>query len=498
MTAPPSSFLPHSYDPFQVALSILIAIAASYAALDVAGRVTATRRAVRAAWLCGGAISMGSGIWAMHFVGMLAFHLPVEVVYFWPTTLVAILVAIAASGVALAIVRLKGMGLSYALVSGCILGSGVAGLHYLGMSAMRMPAMYVLNPWTVAAAVALGIVFATVGMWLGYGLRDEPEYTVWKKLGGGLFMGAAVSSMHYTGMASASFRPSSAPALAHTVYVSTLGSLGISAVILSLLGTTIAACFAGRQFDAQGNRMAAAEAKVELEHTTRLTMMGGLTASIAHEIKQPLAAIVTNANYSLRQLAAPKPNLEEIRQAIREIEEDGNRASSIISRIRALLTKGSPERTKLHVNGLIREVLDLLRGEISQNRIILNLDLAPELPPVFGDRIQLQQALMNIVVNSIEALRLVPEPHRQLTIRSRRSAEGLLIEFTDSGPGLDSQAAERLFEPFFTTKPEGMGLGLSISRSIIESHGGTLSNISKPYGTSFELILPAASEVSNE
>ena len=105
---------------------------------------------------------------------------------------------------------------------------------------------------------------------------------------------------------------------------------------------------------------------------------------------------------------------------------------------------------------------------------------------------------MNIVVNSIEALRLVPEPRRELTIRSRSSAEGLLIEFTDSGPGLDSQAAERLFEPFFTTKPEGMGLGLSISRSIIESHGGSLSNISKPYGASFELILPAASEIFND
>jgi len=498
MTDPPSSFLPHFYDPFQVALSILIAIAASYAALDVAGRVTATRRALRAAWLCGGAISMGTGMWAMHFVGMLAFHLPVEVVYFWPTTLVAILVAIAASGVALAIVPLKGMGLSYALVSGSILGSGVAGLHYLGMSAMRMAAMYVLNAWIVAAAVALGILFATVGMWLGYGFRDEPEYTVWKKLGSSVLMGAAVSSMHYTGMASATFRSSNAPDLAHTVFVSTLGSLGISAVILSLLGVTITACFAGRQFDAQGNRMSAAEAKIELEHTTRLTMMGGLTASIAHEIKQPLAAIVTNASYSLRQLSAPNPNLEEIRQAIREIEEDGNRTSHIISRIRALLTKGSPERTELDVNDLLREVLDILRSEISQNKIILKLDLDPELPPVFGDRIQLQQALMNIVVNGIEALRLVPEPHRELTIRSRSSAEGLVIEFTDSGPGLDAEAAERLFEPFFTTKPEGMGLGLSISRSIIESHGGSLSNVPKPNGAGFELTLPAASEISHD
>jgi C4-dicarboxylate-specific signal transduction histidine kinase len=321
---------------------------------------------------------------------------------------------------------------------------------------------------------------------------------VWKKLGSSLFMGAAISSMHYTGMASASFRSSSPPVLDHTVYVSTLGSLGLSMVILSLLGAAIAACSAGRKFDTQRDRLAIAEAKVEVEHTTRLTMMGGLTASIAHEIKQPLAAIVTNANYSLRQLAASNPNLQEIRQAIREIEEDGNRASSIISRIRALLMKGSPQRTELDVNELIRGVLNFLRSDIDENRIMLKLDLAPELPPVFGDRIQLQQALMNIFVNGTEALRSVPEPHRELTIRSRTTAEGLLIEVMDSGPGLDSQAAERLFEPFFTTKPEGMGLGLSISRSIIESHGGRLSNISKPCGAAFEIIIPAASEISHE
>ena len=497
MTDSPNSVLPHSYDPFQVALSIIIAIAASYAALDLAGRVTATRGGVRAAWLSGGAISMGTGIWAMHFVGMLAFHLPVTVVYFWPTTLVAILIAVVASGVALSIVPLKGMGLLYAIVSGCILGLGVAALHYLGMMAMRMPATYVLNPWIVVAAVAFGIVFATGGMWFGYGFRDE-VCTAWKKLGGSIFMGAAISSMHYTGMASASFRPSSPPVLAHTVYVSTLGSLGITAVILSVLGAAIAACFAGRQFDAQGDRLAAAQAKVELQHTTRLTMMGELTASIAHEIKQPLAAIVTNASYSLRQLGASNPNLEEIRQAIREIEDDGNRASSIISRIRALLMKGSPQRTELQVNDVIREVLGMLRTDIDENRIILKLDLAAELPPVFGDRIQLQQALMNILLNSTEALRLVPPPDRKLTITSRTSAEGVRIEVTDSGPGLDSNAVERLFEPFFTTKPEGMGLGLSISRSILESHGGRLSNISKSDGATFELILPAASEISHD
>lgn len=483
-----------SYDPLQVALSVLIAVATSYTALDLAGRVTTARRGLREGWLAGGAISMGSGVWAMHFVGMQAFHLPVTVSYYWPTVLAALIIAIIASAAALYFVSRYRIVLRNGVISGSILGCGVAALHFMGMGSMRMAASCMYNPGIVAASVALGILFAVVGMWLGCYFRDEPRRTAWRRIGASLLMGAAISAMHYTAMAAASFTPST-PSFdpAHTLYISTLGTLGIAAVILLQLGMTILSCFVDRRFDAQGFQLALARAKVDLAHDTRLTLMGELTASIAHEIKQPLAAIVTNGSYCIRELAGATPNLKEVRQAIQEIVDDGNRTSSIVSRVRALLMKDPPESAALDMNEVIREVVYFVQGEIDQNGIDLKLDLALDLPPVLGDRVQLQQALMNVVVNSIEALRSVPERQRKLLIKSGKSPEGITIEVKDSGPGLVPSVAERLFEPFFTTKAEGMGLGLSISHSIIESHGGQLSLVSGSGGALFQFILPANS-----
>jgi NO-binding membrane sensor protein with MHYT domain len=183
MTDSSSPVMAASYDPLQVALSVLIAIAASYAALSLAGRVTATRKGARTVWLAGGATSMGSGIWAMHFVGMLAFHLPIAVAYDTPTILLALFLAIAASATALYVVSRSRMGIRYALISGSILGCGVAALHFLGMMAMRMAAAYTLNAGVVAVSVLLGIAFAVGGMWLGYYFREEPKRTAWKRLG---------------------------------------------------------------------------------------------------------------------------------------------------------------------------------------------------------------------------------------------------------------------------------------------------------------------------
>lgn len=242
--------------------------------------------------------------------------------------------------------------------------------------------------------------------------------------------------------------------------------------------------------------MSVVRPKMELARIGRLTLMGELTASIAHEIAQPLAAIVTNGNYCLRQLGSATPNMEEVRQAIQDVVEDGNRACSIISRIRTLLMKGRPEKVELQLNGIIREVVEFVRGDLNQNKVTVRLELAADLPPVLGDRVQLQQAFMNVVINSIEALRSMPEDRRELLINAQKVSEELQVVFTDSGPGLDAETAERLFEPFFTSKPDGMGLGLSISRSIVQSHGGRLSNIPASCGAVFEFLLPTASKAS--
>ncbi len=493
MTAPSDAVMSFSYDPLQVGLSVLIAIAASYAALDLAGRVMANRKVVRAAWLAGGAFSMGSGIWTMHFVGMLAFHLPVPVFYYWPTVVEALFLAILASAAALYVVTRKRMGWRYALISGTVLGSGVAALHYLGMQAMRMDAEYTLHPIIVVAAVVLGILFATSGMWLGYYFRDEPLQTAWRRLGAAVLMGIAIAAMHYTGMASATFRaaPSHFSA-AHTVYISTLGTLGIAATILALLAATIVSCLVDRRFSAQYLQLTVARGKVDLANTATLTLMAELTASISHEIKQPLTAIITNANYSLGQLAKATPDLKEVRQAIQEIVDDGNRTNAIISRVRDLLMKESPERALTDVNAIIRDVLQFLHAEAEQNRVDIQLQLADPLSPVHVDRVQLQQAFMNVLMNSMEALRPVPQPQRKIVITSKAKADEIVIRIEDSGPGLLPDVSDRLFEPFFTTKAEGMGLGLSISRSIVEAHGGRLSYIPGSDGAIFEFALPQA------
>jgi NO-binding membrane sensor protein with MHYT domain len=457
MTAPAAAVMSFSYDPLQVGLSILIAIAASYAALDLAGRVMAKRKEIRAAWLGCGAVSMGSGIWTMHFVGMLAFHLPVPVFYYWPGVVAALLIAIIASAAALYVVTRERMGSRYALISGTVLGSGVAALHYLGMQAMRMDATYTLNPIIVVAAVALGILFATSGMWLGYYFRDEPLQTAWRRLGAAVLMGIAIAGMHYTGMASATFRtvPTHMTA-AHTVYISTLGTLGIAAIIFLLLAVTIASCRVDRRFSEQNLQLAVVQGKVDLASTVSQTLMAELTASISHEIKQPLAAIITNANYSLSQLATAKPDLKEVRKAIQEIVDDGNRTNSIISRVRNLLMKEPPEQAPVDVNEVIRDVLQFLRAEADQNRIDIQLQLAEQLSPVHADRVQLHQAFMNVLMNSIEAMRSVPERQRKIVIKSEPKSEaswsGLKIQaraffrmYPTASSSLSSQPSRRVW-----------------------------------------------------
>ena len=214
------------------------------------------------------------------------------------------------------------------------------------------------------------------------------------------------------------------------------------------------------------------EARAELAHVTRALAMGELVGSIAHEVNQPLTGVVTNANFALREFGSGKPNLENVREAIAEIVEEGTRASAVISRIRGLLKKGAPENVELDINDVIQEVIVLVRNDAAQCHVQVQFDRASNLPRVPGDRVQLQQVLINLTMNGIEAMRTVTDRPRVLNIKSAKQAEGVLVLIQDSGIGLDPKLVDRIFEPFFTTKQQGIGIGLSISRSIIESHGG--------------------------
>ncbi len=234
------------------------------------------------------------------------------------------------------------------------------------------------------------------------------------------------------------------------------------------------------------------EAQEKLARITRVTALGQLAVAIAHEVNQPLAAIVTNGNFCLRQLAGGTPNLNEMQATIKEIVDDGTRASEVISRIRGMLVKRYPLRTELDVNRLICDTILLLRNELARNRVCLRTEIAPDLPHVLGDPVQLQQVLINLLMNAVEALRTSRNGLREILIRSAKDADNVLVQVQDSGPGIDSEVADRIFEPFFTTKPESIGMGLSISRSIVESHGGHLSFVKTSAGTTFQFTLPVS------
>jgi C4-dicarboxylate-specific signal transduction histidine kinase len=213
----------------------------------------------------------------------------------------------------------------------------------------------------------------------------------------------------------------------------------------------------------------------ELTHMARVTTLGALTASIAHEVNQPLSGIVTNASTCLRMLAADPPNVEGARETARRTIRDGNRASDVITRLRALFSKKDTIAERVDLNDATREVIALSLSELQRNRVILRCGLADDLPLVTGDRVQLQQVVLNLLRNASDAMSGVDERPRQLLIRSEREeGDRVRLSVQDRGVGFDPQAMDRLFEAFYTTKNDGMGMGLSVSRSIIERHHGRL------------------------
>ena len=909
-----------SYNYALVALSVLIAIFASYAALDLAGRVTAAGGWTRVVWLLGGAGALGTGIWSMHYIGMLAFILPIPVAYHWPTVLLSLFAAILASVVALGVVGRQKMGWFRALAGSVLMGAGIASMHYIGMAAMRLPAICQFNSFLVILSVVFAVLISLAALWITFHFRDGKTGIGREKLTGAIVMGAAIPVMHYTGMAAASFTPSGMPTdLSHAVSISTLGTAGIAAVTFIVLGLALLTSWVDRRFaikalevqeeklqqseaylaeaqrlshtgsfgwrpstgeiiwsqetfrifqydrsteltaelvlqrahpddaalvqqtferaaqdgqdfdfehrllmpdgvvkhvhvvahafndvsgrtkfvgavmdvtaakraeealrrsesylaeaqrlthtgswawriagrkalhlseewyriygidpekspvawderlqrvhpedrykwqeaidraiaeksdyelefrlllpdgtvkyihavghpvlnasrdlvefvgsstditerkraevllagekhllemiargdsrelilegacllveelasgslcsilmldpstnclrhgvapslprayteaidgavigpsvgscgtaayraesvvvsdiaadplwadfrdlaSAHGLRAcwstpilssagkvlgtfatyyreprgpssqeqnvverithlagiaiereqgeeALRQAQADLARVTRVTTMGELTASLAHEVNQPIAAASTNANTCLRWLASDTPNIEEARAAAMRIVKDGKRAAEIVSRIRQLFKKGTSERELVDVNDIIREMIPLLRGETTRYNIVIGMELAADLPQVMADRVQLQQVLMNLMINGIEAMKET-EGTRELDIRSERMQnDEIVVSVSDNGVGLPPQHAEQIFNAFFTTKPHGTGMGLRISRSIIESHGGRLwAGNNSPRGAGFCFTLPSKAE----
>jgi len=611
-----------SYNYALVALSVLIAMFASYAALDLAARVTAAAGWTRVVWLFGGAGAMGTGIWSMHYIGMLAFVLPIPVAFHWPTVLMSLFAAILASVIALHVVSRQNMSVSRAVAGSVLMGAGIASMHYIGMAAIRLPAISQFNSFLVVLSVVLAVLISLGALSIAFQFRHEKTGIGWEKLAGAVVMGAAIPVMHYTGMAAASFTPSSMPVdLAHGVSISMVGTTGIAGVTFIVLGLALLTSWVDRRFAAQtvelqeqklqrseaylaeaqrlshtGSfgwmpptgeilwsdetfrifqydrtaiptvdlilqrvhpedaafvkriierasqegkdfdfecRLAMADgsikyvqvvahvvrdesggiefvgaltditerkqaeealrqAQADLAHVSRVTTMGELTASLAHEVNQPITAAVTDANACLRWLTRDAPDVEEARAAASRIVKDAMRAADIVSRIRLLFQKSTPPRELVDLNDVIREMVVLLRSEATRYSISIRTELAPDPPLVMGDRVQLQQVMMNLMMNGTDAMKDV-DGTRELAIKSQPADnEECLVSVSDTGVGLPAQQADQIFNAFFTTKPHGTGMGLSISRSIVESHGGRLwAGRNTLRGASFYFTLPS-------
>jgi PAS domain S-box-containing protein len=610
-----------TYNAGLVALSILIAIVASYAAFDLGERLSASGGQRRWAWLTGGAIAMGFAVWSMHYVGMLAFVLPVPVLYHVPTVILSLVAAVAGAAIALYIVCKETMRRIDTATAGVCLGGAIVSMHYIGMAAMRSAAMHHYELGLVTLSVVVAVTFSSLAAWLAFQFGRSQHGFTWTKINAASLMGVGIASMHYTAMAAAYFTPGYEPPMRHTVAVSTLGAFGIGTTTLLLLGTTLITMWFDRRLQNEGllqhlygdlrereakirrlvdaniigvfmwnldkvveandaflhmldysrddlvlgylrwmdltpaewrerDKLALGEIKAtgivqpyekeffrkdgarvpvlvgaatlqggdrdgvafvmniterrqaeqererlrqalaDLAHVNRVTTMGELTASLAHEIKQPIAAAVTDAKTCLRWLARDEPDLGEAREAAARVIKDATRASDIISRIGLLFKKGASQRELLDANEIIQEMIVLLRNEASRYSILIRSELANNLPKVMADRVQLQQVLMNLMLNGIEAMKDL-ESSGELTISSRRGDGQLLISVSDTGVGPLPEQADQIFSPFFTTKPQGTGMGLTISRSIVESHGGRLSLTSSGSGATFQFTLPA-------
>jgi PAS domain S-box-containing protein len=234
-------------------------------------------------------------------------------------------------------------------------------------------------------------------------------------------------------------------------------------------------------------------AQSELARVARLTTVGAMAASIAHELNQPLASIVTNGNAGVRWLDRLEPNLDEARSAFGRIVNEGHRAAQIITSIRAMFRKESGERSAVAINELVCDVISTSLGELKSRQVSLALELRDDLPPVKADRVQLQQVLVNLLTNALESMASVTERPHVLRLHSEHLEDWVLINVEDSGTGINPEQAERMFDAFYTTKPNGIGLGLSICRSIVESHEGRLSvSPAHPHGSVFQIMLPAA------
>jgi signal transduction histidine kinase len=475
-----------SYDYAEVARSILIAFAASYAALDLGGRVTAARGRVRAAWLTGGAIAMGIGIWSMNFKALLAFRLPVKVEYHWPTVLASLVVAVLASAIALYIATREKMGPAQAWAGSVIMGSGIAAVHYLGMAAMRLAATTRFEPLLVALSVVLAILFSRLALAFTFDRRGDSGGTTLAKVISAAVMGAAISLMHYSGMAAVSFLPAALmPNLSHTVSISPFGGSGIAIVTFLVLGTAILTSSVDRQTQAEILRLNERLEQHVVERTSQLTdanqelrrLSGQLLLlqdeerrRIARDLHdstgQDLVALAT----ALSQLRASIPSSS--RRLRKLASECQALAEQCIREIRTLSYLLHPPM--LEEEGLEDAIRLFVEGFTKRSAIQVELEVSPELGRLGPDA---ELTLFRVVQESLNNIQRHSGSPRA-KIQLARNPQEITLEVSDAGSGISEKQAMRDGEI-----PFKLGVGIPSMHERVKLVGGQLTIDSGSSGT---------------
>jgi NO-binding membrane sensor protein with MHYT domain/CheY-like chemotaxis protein/nitrogen-specific signal transduction histidine kinase len=497
------------YETPLVLISILVAMAASYAALSLAGRVSESRGRAIAAWMVGGSIAMGSGIWAMHFVGMLAFRLPIPIAYDLPLTLVSLLLPIGASCLALWQVSRAELGWKRLAVSAVVMGAGINAMHYTGMAAMRMEPGIVYNPWLFALSVVIAIAASGLALWIAFRLRRNVPHVWLPRVGASVVMGAAIVGMHYTGMAAASFPLDSVcmaarsgvnhDGLATLVVIATFGVLGF-AMLASLFDARLEAN--ARVLEISQATAAEREDLLTRERAARdeaerlSALKDEFLATLSHELRTPLNAVLGWAS----MLQRGGKDEETFKRGLETIERNARAQGQLIDDLldmsRIISGNLRLDVQLLEPDKVIEAALGTVHPAAVAKRIDLRVDVAKGLGVVLGDPARLQQVMWNLLSN---AVKFTPVGG-MVQVMLGRDEQDVVIRVADSGIGIEPEFLPHVFDRFrqqdasITRKHGGLGLGLSIARQLVELHGGTIA-VSSPgphAGTTFSLRLPLA------